>query len=112
MTQASPKIIAIDIEKAFPDAEDQDRLYPIVPYLDEVGLATLHGFLRTKLVLSVIGHDRRNKDVKNLQERLTTQWKLLEKTIRKLKVAKNGNQTDPRNQALDTLKSGIDKVRH
>lgn len=120
MGQASPKIISIDIEKAFPDSVDQERLFPIVDYLDDAGLTILHGFLRTKLVLGVIGHDRRNPDVKNLLTRLNQQWKVLERTIKQLRVDRksktgsvNSDQSDdPRLEAIAILKSGIDQVKN
>lgn len=111
MSQISPKIITVDLEKAFTNVEDQDSIFSLVEYLDDNELTLLHEVLRTHLVLKVIGHDRRNPDVRHLLARLNKQWQVLERTIKRLKVEKSDQVGDVRTVAITLIKSAINEVK-
>lgn len=111
MSQISPKIISVDLEKAFAKVEDQDCIFSLVAYLSDDELTLLHELLRTHLVLKVVGHDRRNADVRHLLARLNKQWQVLERTIKRLKMDKSDQVGDPRTVAIATIKSAISDVK-
>lgn len=111
MSEVSPKIISVDLAKAFPNLEDQDCIFSLVEYLDQEGLTLLHEMLRTKLVLTVIGHDRRNPDVKSLLTRIGKQWQVLERTIKRIKGSDTNEVNGMKTLALAKLETAVNAVK-